>query len=150
MSRGPSMSSAQLSADVLLQWGYFFFFKEVGGRICTAATEKPLIPQNILKTQRKLKTHSVGVPTVQLLFAGQPNRMIGLGQSLRGPHSLMNGGKARGKLPGSDCGSVWHSSAEVSSTKRLSPCVNLRRSLQVGPENVLSLRDYDHLVYAII
>ena len=40
---------------------------------------------------------------------------MGLGQSLREPHFLMTGGKARGKLPGSDYGGVWGSVAEVSS-----------------------------------
>ena len=69
MSKQPSISSAQLSADVLLQLGYFDF-QEVGGRICTLATVKPFTPQNILKMQRKLKTHSVGVLPVQLPFAG--------------------------------------------------------------------------------
>ena len=60
-------------------------------------------------------------------------------QSLWDPHSLI-GGKVQGKFTGSDCGSVSRSGAEVSS-----PWVNLRRSLQVGAWNVLSLREDDHL-----
>ena len=35
--------------------------------------------------------------------------------------------------------------AEVSSTRRRSPPVNLKRSLRVGTWNVLSLREDDHL-----
>ena len=37
------------------------------------------------------------------------------------------------------------SGAEVSSTRRRSPWINLRRSLRVGAWNVLSLREDDHL-----
>ena len=57
----------------------------------------------------------------------------------------MIGGKARGKLPGLDCSGVWQGGAQVSSTRRRSPSVNLRRSLRVGAWNVLSLREDDHL-----
>ena len=57
----------------------------------------------------------------------------------------MIGGKQEGNLPGSDCGSVCQGGAEVSSTRRRSPWVNLRWSLQVGAWNVLSLREDDHL-----
>ena len=71
--------------------------------------------------------------------------MTGLGQSLRDPQSLMIGGKPRGNIPGSDCGRVCRSGAEVSSTRRRCPWVNLRRSLRVGAWNVLSLREDDHL-----
>ena len=45
-------------------------YQEVGGRICTLATVKPFIPQNILKAKINLKTHSMGVPPVQLPSAG--------------------------------------------------------------------------------
>ena len=72
-------------------------------------------------------------------------RMTGLGQSLRDPQSLMKGGKPRGNIPGSDCGRVCLSGAEVSSTRRRSPWVNLRRSLRVGAGNVLFLKEDDHL-----
>ena len=62
------------------------------------------------------------------------------------PPFLDDGGeKSGGKPPGSDCGGVWQSGAEVSSTRRCSPWVNLRRSLRVGAWNVLSLREDDHL-----
>ena len=42
----------------------------------------------------------------------EAHRMRGLGQSLRDPHSLMIGGKARGKLPGSDYSGVCRGGAE--------------------------------------
>ena len=71
--------------------------------------------------------------------------MTELGESLRDPHSLMMGGKARGKLPGSDCSGVWRSGAEVSFTSRRSPWGNLRWSLWVGAWNVPSQREDDHL-----
>ena len=41
--------------------------------------------------------------------------------------------------------SVWWGGAEVSSTRRRSPWVNLRWSLRVGAWNVLSPREDDHL-----
>ena len=71
--------------------------------------------------------------------------MTGLGQNLQYPHSLMIGGKALGKLPGSDRGGVWRGGAEVSSTRWRSPWVNPRRSLRVVAWNILSLREDDHL-----
>ena len=58
---------------------------------------------------------------------------------------MMIRGKTRGNLPGSDCGRVCQGGAEVSSLSRWFPWVNPRRSLQVGAENVLSLREDDHL-----
>ena len=58
--------------------------------------------------------------------------MMGLGQCLRDPQSLMIGEKPRGNLPRSDCSSVCQGGAEVSSTRQRSPWVNLRRSLWVG------------------
>ena len=73
------------------------------------------------------------------------HRMTGLGQSLQDPQSLIIGRKPRGNLPGSDCGRVCWNGAEVSSTRRQSPWVNLRWSLRVGAWNVLSLREDDHL-----
>ena len=57
----------------------------------------------------------------------------------------MIGGKPRGNSPGSDYGRVCRSGAEVSSTRRRSPWVNLTWSLRVGAWNVLSLREDDHL-----
>ena len=70
---------------------------------------------------------------------------MGLGQSLQDPQSLMIGGKPGGNIPGSDCGRMCRSGAEVSSTRRGSPWVNLRMSLWVGAWNVLSRREDDHL-----
>ena len=60
------------------------------------------------------------------------HQMMGLGHRVRDPQSLMKGGKPRGNIPGSDCGRVCRSGAEVLSTRRRSPWVNLRRSLRVG------------------
>ena len=57
----------------------------------------------------------------------------------------MIGGKARGKLSGSDCGGVWWSGAEVSSNRWRSPWFKLRWSLWVGAWNVLSIREDYHL-----
>ena len=65
--------------------------------------------------------------------------------NLQDPHSLMTGGKPQGNLPGSDCASLCRGGAEVSSTRRRSPWVNLRRSLRVGAWNALSLREDDYL-----
>ena len=58
-------------------------------------------------------------------------RMMELEQSVQDPLSLMTGGKQRGNLPGSECGRVCWGGAEVSSTRRRSPWVNLRWSLRV-------------------
>ena len=57
----------------------------------------------------------------------------------------MIGGKPRGSLPGSDCGSVYQGGAEKSSTRLWFLWVNLRRSLRVRAWNILSLREDDHL-----
>ena len=62
----------------------------------------------------------------------------GMGQYLWDPRSLMIGAKPRGNIPGSDCESVCRGGAEVSSTRRRSPWVNLRRSLRVRAWNVPS------------
>ena len=94
--------------------------------------------------QRKLKTHSLGKTTAAALQRAV-HQMLGLGQSFWDPHSLMIGGKSRGKLSGSDCGGVWRSGAEVSYIRRRSPWVNLRWSLRVFAWNVLSRRDDNNL-----
>ena len=57
----------------------------------------------------------------------------------------MIGGKARGNLPGSDCGGVCQGGIEVSFTRRRSSRVNLRWSLRVGAWNELTPREDDHL-----
>ena len=98
-------------------------------------------PTNAKKTENPL----CGSTSCAAALCRAAHQITGLGQSLRDLHSLMMGGKARGKLPGSDCGDVWRSGAEVSSTRRRSPWVNLRRSLRVGSWNVLSLREDDNL-----
>ena len=73
------------------------------------------------------------------------HQMMGLGQSLWEPQCLMTGGKAWGKLHGSDCGGLCRDGAEALSIRCQSPRNNLRRSLRVGAWNVLSLREDDHL-----
>ena len=65
--------------------------------------------------------------------------MTALGHSLRDPQSLI-GGKPWGNIPGSDCRRVCQSGAEVSSTRRRSPWVNLRRSLRVRAWNLLRVK----------
>ena len=57
----------------------------------------------------------------------------------------MTGGTTWGNFPGLDCSRGCQGGAEVSSTRRWFPWVNLRRSLWVGTWNVLSLREDDHL-----
>ena len=69
VSQRPFISDARLCVDVLLQLGYFLF--GVGGRICTPATIKSFIPQNVQKAKINLRTHSVGVLPMQLPSAGQ-------------------------------------------------------------------------------
>ena len=58
---------------------------------------------------------------------------------------MLIGRKPRGNLPRSDRDNVCRGGAEVSSTRRRSHWVNLRRSLRAGAWNVLSLREDDHL-----
>ena len=70
VSQRPSISSAQLCLRTS-SCSWVTSYSEVGGRICTPATVKPFIPQNIPKAEKNLKTNSVGVPPVQLPFAGQ-------------------------------------------------------------------------------
>ena len=48
VSQRPSISSAQLCLRMVC-CSWVTFYKEVGGRICTPATVKPFIPQNIPK-----------------------------------------------------------------------------------------------------
>ena len=71
MSQRPSISRAQLCLRMSSSCSWVTFFEEVGGRICIPATVKLFIPQNTKKRKKNLKTHSVGVPPVQLPFAGQ-------------------------------------------------------------------------------
>ena len=116
----------------------------IGGRICTLATIKHLIPQHTNKAN-KTENPFCGSTSYAAALHRAAHWTTGLGQSLRDPHSLMIGGKAQGSLPGLDCGGVCRGGAEVSSTRRRSPRVNLRWSFQVGAWNVLSLRADDHL-----
>ena len=131
-----------MSADVLLQLGYFLFggwWQDLhSGHRKTLHSAKH---KNAKKSENPL--HESTSCAASLRRAA--HQMTGLGQSLRDPQSLMIGGKARGNIPGSDCGRVCRNGAEVSSTRRRSPWVNLRRSLRVGAWNVLSQREDDHL-----
>ena len=143
MSQWPSISSAQLCLRTS-SCSWVTFYEEVGGRICTPATVKPFIPQNT-KTQKISENPLRGSTSCAASLHRAAHRMTGLGQSLRDPQSLMIGGKPRGNIPGSDCGRVCRSGAEVSSTRRRSPWINLRRSCRVSAWNVLSIKDDDHL-----
>ena len=129
-----------MSADVLLQLG---FFPEVGGRICTSH-RKTLHSAKHKKNAKKIENPLCGSTSCAVSLRRAADRMTGLGQSLRDPQSLMIGGKLWGNIPGSDCGRVCRSGAEVSSTRRRSPWVNLRWSLRVGAWNVQSPREDDH------
>ena len=68
VSQWPSIFSAQLCLRTSSCSWVTFFFSEVGGTICTLANVKAFTQQN---TKRNLKTHFMGVPPVQLPFAGQ-------------------------------------------------------------------------------
>ena len=93
--------------------GLLFIRRLVGG-ICTPATIKPFILQNILKALKKNSEHPLrGSTSCAAALRRAAHRMIGLGQCLPDPQSLMKGGKPRGNLPGSDCGSVCRGGAEV-------------------------------------
>ena len=143
MSQWPPISSAQLCLRTSsCSWATFF----LGGwwhdlhsghrKTVHAAKHK-----NAMKSENPLR----GSTSCAASLHRAAHRMTGLGQSLRGPQSLTIGGKPWGNIPGSDCGRMCRSGAEVSSTRRQSPWVNLRRSLQVGAWNVLSLTEDDHL-----
>ena len=142
MSQRPSIPHAQLSADVLLQLGYFLsggWWQDLhSGHRKTLHSAKH---KNAKKSENPLRGSTSSAASLRRAA----HRMMGLGQSLREPQSLMIGGKPRGNIPGSDCGRVCQSGAEVLSTRWRSPWVNLRRSLRVGAWNVLSLREDDHL-----
>ena len=96
---------------------------------------------SIKKSENKLCWSTFGAASLRRA----DHQMMGLGQSLQDPQSLMTGRKPWGNLPGSYCSIVCRSGAEVSSTRRRSPCINLRLSLRVGAWNVLSQREDDHL-----
>ena len=119
-----------VSVDVLLQLGYILlgsWWRDLhSGQRKTLNSPKPT---NVRKSENPLG----GSTSCAAALRRAALRMMGLGQSLRDTHSLMIGGKPWGKPPGSDYGGVWQSGAEVSSTRRRSPWVNLRRSLRVVP-----------------
>ena len=126
-----------VSADVLLQFGYFL----LGGwwQNLHFGHRKTLNSAKHTKSKKKSEIPLHGSTSCAASLRRAAHRMTGLGQSLRDPKSLM-GGKPRGNLPGSDCGRVCQGGAEVSSTRRRSPWVNLRRSLRLVAWNVPSLR----------
>ena len=130
------ISCTTVSTDVLLQLGYFL----LGGwwQDLHSGHRKTLHTAKHTKSIKKSENPLRGSTSCAAALHRTAHRMTGLGQSLRDPESLMIGGKPRGNLPGSDCGRVCRVGAEVSSTRRQSPWVNLRRSLRVGAWNVLS------------
>ena len=136
------ISCTTVSTDVLLQLGYFL----LGGwwQDLHSGHRKTLHSAKH-KNAKKSENPLCGSTSCAASLRRAAHRMTGLGQSLRDPQSLMIGGKPRGNIPRSECGSVCRSGAEVSSTRRRSPWVNLRWSLRVGAWNVLSLREDDHL-----
>ena len=137
MSQRPSISSAQLCLRTS-SCSWVSLFLEGWWQDLHSGHRKTL-------HSAKLKTHSIGVTPVPAALHSAAHQMMGLRQCLWDPHSLMIGGKPRGNLPGSVCGSVCWGDAEVSSTRRRFPWFNLRWSLWVGAWNVLSLREDDHL-----
>ena len=131
-----------VSVDVLLQLSYFL----LGGwwQDLHSGPRKTLHSakhENAKKSENPLS----GSTSCAASLRRAVHRMTGLGQNLWDSHSLMTGGKPQGNLLGSDCGSVCQGGAEVSSTRRRCPWVNLRWALQVGAWNVLSQREDDHL-----
>ena len=136
VSQQPSISGARLCLRTS-SCSWVTSYLEVAVRICTPATGKPFIPQNIPKAKIKSENPLCGSTSCAASLCRAAHRMTGLGQSLRDPQSLMIGGKPRGNIPGSDCRRVCRSGAEVSSTRRWSPWVNLRRSLRGDAWNVL-------------
>ena len=131
-----------MSVDVLLQLGYFL----LGGwwQALHSGHRKSLYSAKH-KNAQESEYPLCGSTSCAASHRRAAHPMTGLWQSLWDPKSLMIGGKLRGNIPGSDCGRVCRSGAEVSSTRLWSPWVNLRRSLRVGAWNVLSLREDDHL-----
>ncbi len=144
MSQQPSLSGAQLCLRTSsCSWVTFL----LGGwwQDLHSGHRKTLHPTKHTKSKNKSENPLRGSTSCAASLRRAVHRMTGLGQSLRDPQSLMIGGKPRGNIPGSDCGRVCRSGAEVTSTRRRSPWVNLRRSLRVGAWNVLSQRENDHL-----
>ena len=131
-----NFSCPTVSADILLQLGYCFlggWWQDLhSGHRKTLHSAKHKIAK---KSENPLR----GNTSCAISLRRAAHRMMGLGQTLRDPQSLMIGGKSWGNIPGSDCGRVCRSGAEVSSTRRRSPWVNLRLSLRMGAWNVLSL-----------
>ena len=130
MSQQPSISSAQMCLRTSsCSWVTFLFggwWQDLhSGHRKTLHSAKP---QNAKKTENPL----CGSTSCAAALCRAAHRMTGLGQSLWDPHSFMIGRKTQGKFPGSDCGGVWWSGAEVSYIRRRSPWVNMRRSLWVG------------------
>ena len=132
-----------MSTDVLLQLGYIL----LGGwwQDLHSGHRKTLHSAKHSRSIKKSENPLRGSTSCAASLRRAAHQMTGFEQSLRDPQSLMIGGKPRGNIPGSDCGRVCRGGAEVSSTRRWSPWVNLRRSLDVGAWNVLSQREDDHL-----
>ena len=137
MNQQPSISRAQLCLRTSsCSWVTFFFFFGGWWQDLYSGHHKTLHsakPTNVKKSVNLLYGRTSCAASLRRVA----HQMMGLGQSLQDPQSLMTGGKAWGNLPGSDCGNVCRGGAEPSSTRRQSPWVNLKRSLWVGAWNVL-------------
>ena len=144
MSQRPSISSAQ-QCMLMSSCSWVTFFLRGWWQNLHSGHRKTLHSTKHKKNAKTTKNPLRGSNSFAASLHRTAHRMTGLGQSLRDRQSLMIEGKPRGNSPGSDCGRVCGSGAEVSSTRRQSPWVNLRRSLRVGAWNVLSLREDDHL-----
>ena len=143
MSRRPSISSAKLCLRTsTCSWVTVFL---EGWRQDLYSGQRKTLHAVKPTNAKETENPQHGSTSCAAALRRTAHRIMGLGQSLRDLHSLMIGGKAQGKLPGSDCGGVWWSGAEVSSTRRRSSWVNLKQSLQVRAWNVLSLREDDQL-----
>ena len=132
-----------MSTDILLQLGDFLL--GVWWQDLYSGHRKTLHSAKHTKSTKQSEKPLCGSTSCAAALRRAAHQMMGLGQSLWDPNSLMKGGKPRGNLPGSNCGSVCQSGAEVSSTRRWFPWVSLKRSLWVGAWNVLSLIENNHL-----
>ena len=128
-----------------LQLGSFLIFLGGWWQDLHSSHHKTLHSAKHKKNAKKIQNPLCGSTDYAAALRRAAHQMMGLGQILQDPHSLMKGGKPQSNLPGSDCGSVCRGGAGVSSTRRRSPWVNLRWSLQVGTWNVRSRREDDHL-----
>ena len=103
------ISCPTVSAAVLLQLGDFLL--EGWWQDLNSSHWKTLHSTKPTNTTKTENPHHGSTSSAAAIHR-EAHRMRGLGQSLRDPHSLTIGGKARGKLPGSDYSSVCRGGAE--------------------------------------